>query len=200
MSELRSAVSRSTLLDNLYAAAETLLQAVADPIALDEAPLHHRAQALDAIGRFIDRIEKREAALRAVEPQPELEEFDPDAPIATINFGETTIETVDAYVALELEKPGLRIGWAGVYDRLKYLRERLPEALDRFDAQAAQEWLDDPRPGAFTAIVWPEGEPHPATLPDPADRAATPSPAPRVNPDRVRSQIAPLPWRPSPLA
>src|SRR5690606_19657012 len=127
MSDLRSATSHATLLDNLYAAAETLLQAVADPIIIDEAPLHHRAQALDAIGRFIDRIEKREAARRAVEPQPEPEEFDPDAPIATINFGETTIETVDAYVALELETPGSRLVWAGVYDRLKYLRQRLPE-------------------------------------------------------------------------
>src|SRR5690606_1111888 len=83
MSDLRSATSRATLLDNLYAAAETLLQAVADPIIIDEAPLHHRAQALDAIGRFIDRIEKREATRHAIQPQPEPEEFDPDVPIYT---------------------------------------------------------------------------------------------------------------------
>ena len=193
MSELRSAVSRSTLLDNLYAAAETLLQAVADPIIIDDAPLHHRAQALDAIGRFIDRIEKHEAARRALEPQPEPEEFDPDAPIYTVVAGEITIETVDAYVALELQTPKIRIGWPGVYDRLKYLRQRLPDALDRFDAQAAQEWLKDPRPGAFTAIVWPDGEPHPDTLPDPAEQAKTPWAVPRVNPGRIRSQIVPLP-------
>ena len=199
MSDLRSAVSRATLLDNLYAAAETLLQAVADPIVLDEAPLHHRAQALDALGRFIDRIEKHEAARRALEPQPEQEALDPDVPIYTLVAGETTLEEVDAYVALELETPKTRLGWPGVYDRLKYLRERLPEALDRFDAQAAREWLDDRRPGAFTAIVWPEGEPHPDTLPDPVERARTAPNAPRVHPGRVRSQIAPLPWRPAPL-
>jgi hypothetical protein len=191
MSDLRSATSRATLLDNLYAAAETLLQAVADPIILDEAPLNHRVQALDAVGRFIDRIEKREAARRALEPQPEPEELDPDAPIATINFGETTKETIDAYVALELETPGSRRVWAGVYERLKYLRERLPEALDRFDAQAARAWLENPRPGAFTAIVWPDGEPHPDTLPDPDELPKTPWAAPRVNPNRIRSQIAP---------
>ena len=61
MSDLRSAVNRARLLDNLYAAAETMLQAVADPVILDEAPLNHRVQALDAIGRFIDRLEKYNA-------------------------------------------------------------------------------------------------------------------------------------------
>jgi hypothetical protein len=191
MSDLRSATSRATLLDNLYAAAETLLQAVADPIMLDEAPLNHRVQALDAIGRFIDRIEKHEAARRALEPQPEPEEFDPDMPLLSITVAGTTVEMIDAYIALELEEPGVHASLAGLYQRHKYLRERLPEALDRFDAEAARAWLKDPRPGAFTAIVWPDGEPHPATLPDPAESAKNPPFVPRVSPDRIRSQIAP---------
>jgi hypothetical protein len=198
MSELRSATSRATLLDNLYAAAETLLQAVADPIILDEAPLNHRVQALDAIGRFIDRIEKQEAARRAIEPEPEPEDFDPDMPLLSITVAGTTLEMIDAYIALELEEPGVHDCLAGLYQRHKYLRERLPEALDRFDAQAARAWLKDPRPGAFTAIVWPDGEPHPSTLPDPAEHAKTFWPAPRVNPDRVRSQVAPYRWTPTP--
>jgi hypothetical protein len=195
MSDLRSATSRATLLNNLYAAAETLLQAVADPIILDDAPLNHRVQALDAIGRFIDRIEKHEAAQRTAEPEqaPELEKFDPDMPIVSITVAGMTVEMIDAYVAIELEESGPNRCLAGVYERIKYLREVNPAALERFDPEAAREWLKHKRPGEFSAIVWPDGEPHPAGLMSKPDQFKHTQLRPRTDPDYLRSQIRPLP-------
>jgi hypothetical protein len=190
MSDLRSATSRATLLDNLYAAAETLLQAVADPIMLDEAPLNHRAQALDAIGRFIDRIEKHEAARLAQQPEPE-KVWDPDEPIFELVFPEDTQEDIDCYVAFELERPGRFPDVEGVAERIEYLEQNDPEALERFDPHLARQWLGHRRPGWFTKHIWPNGDPHPSTLPTTDHISQGWSPAPRVNTDRIRSQIVP---------
>jgi hypothetical protein len=192
MSDLRSATSRSTLLDNLYAAAETLLQAVADPIIIDEAPLNHRAQALDAIGRFIDRIEKREAAREAQQPRPEEKVWDPNEPIYELVFPERTQEDVDSYVALELEHPGRFPDMEDVAERIAYLEQNDPEALERFDPHLARQWRRHRNPGGFTNHIWPDGDPHPSTVhkQDVTQRGRTPTP--RVDPDRIRSQIAPL--------
>ena len=165
MSGSRSAVSRSTLLDNLYAAAETLLQAVADPIIIDEAPLNHRAQALDAIGRFIDRIEKRAITRQAQEVKSEEEVWDSDEPIFEIIVPAQTQEEIDCYVAWELERPG-RFHMEGVAERIAYLEQHDPEALDLFDPHLARQWLRHRHPGWFTKNIWPDGDPHPSTVPE----------------------------------
>ena len=196
MSDLRSATSRATLLDNLYAAAETLLQAVADPIILDEAPLNHRVQALDAIGRFIDRIEKREAARLAQEPKPE-KVWDPDEPIYELVFPERTQEDVDCHVAFELERPGRFPNVQGVAERIEYLEQNDPEALERFDPHLARQWLSHRRPGWFAKHIWPDGDPHPTTVRQRETMPEGCSTTARVNPDRIRSQITPLSPQPT---
>ena len=190
MSDLRSATHRSTLLDDLYTAAKTLLQAVADPIILDEAPLNHRVQALDAIGRFIDRIEKREAA-----QQPEQEEwiYEPDDKIYEYVIPDTTQEDIDCLVALELASPGRFAMAEGVLERIAYLEQNDPEALERFDKDLARQWARDRRPGSFTRHIWPDGDPHPPTVPKREHTSQGWKPAPGVNPDCIRAQIIPLP-------
>jgi hypothetical protein len=197
MSELRSAVSRSTLLDNLYAAAETLLQAVADPITIDEAPLNHRAQALDAIGRFIDRIEKREAALQAQQSKPEEKIWAPGEKLFEIVFPERTQEDVDCYVALELETPGRYPNMEDVAERIAYLEQNDPEALERFDPKLARQWLRHRSDGWFTMQIWPDGDPHPSTARQPDRTSQGWIPTPHVDPGLVRSQIAPFSPQPA---
>ena len=181
MSDLRFAASRAKLLDNLYAAAETLLQAVADPIILDEAPLNHRVQALDAIGRFIDHIEKREAAHQAQQPKPE-KVWDPDEPLYILEFGAPTQEEIDCYAALEIERPGSFSDVEGVVERIEYIEQNHPEALERLDPHAARQWLKYRRPGEFIRHVWPDG-----IVFTPRTNDARP-----LNRDHICSQIAPF--------
>jgi hypothetical protein len=192
MSGLQSAVSRSTLLDKLYAAAETLLQAVADPIIIDEAPLHHRAQALDAVGRFIDRIEKREAARQTQQLKPEEKIWDPDEPLFELEFAERTQEEVDCYVALELESPGRFPDMKDVVERIAYLEQNDPEALARFDPHLARQWLRHRRDGWLAMQIWPDGDPHPAIVHKPEYTSHGWKPTPFVDPGMVRSQITPF--------
>ncbi len=47
------------LLNRLYAAADTLLETVIDPVRLQDATLTQRASALNAVAACIERIEKR---------------------------------------------------------------------------------------------------------------------------------------------
>jgi hypothetical protein len=162
MSDLRSAVSRSTLLDNLYAAPETLLQAVADPVILDEAPLNHRVQALDAIGRFIDRIEKRESAAAGKKKTRSLADEIIEAmippPAARIEEPEEYEgDLLDAYVALALSHPGC--GHELMHEvarRIEELRQQDPALLDCFDPEAAWIYLDSVyRPLEYNGITPP---------------------------------------------
>ena len=148
MSDLRSAVTRSTLLDNLYAAAETLLQAVADPIILDEAPLNHRVQALDAIGRFIDRLQKYEATTAGMKQNRSLadqiiEAMIPPPPAPVEEPAEYDGDLLDAYVALALQHPGCGHElMPEVARRIEQLRQQDPALLDCFDPEAAWIYLD----------------------------------------------------------
>jgi hypothetical protein len=50
------------MLDLLYAAAETLLDAVTDPAAVEAAPMRDRTAAFNVVQRFIDCLERRAAA------------------------------------------------------------------------------------------------------------------------------------------
>lgn len=186
MSELNAEVSRAAnLLTHLYDAAAVLLQAVADPIILDEAPLNHRVQALDAIARFIDRIEKREAA--ASQAESAHQGYDNDNTFLVFTHDESTQEDIDCHVALELEHPNSFNKIEEVVDRIAYLEQHDPEALKRFDPRIARRFFRDGIPGTFTNHVWPEGEPGAPTTDGShfsADRAY------------LRNQIAPLPPRP----
>ena len=162
MSDLRSATTRSTLLDNLYAAAETLLQAVADPIILDEAPLNHRVQALDAIGRFIDRIEKREAAAAGKKKTSSLADQiiaamipPPAAPIE--EPAEYEGDLLDAFVALALSHPGSGHELIPeVARRIEELRRQDPALLDCVDPEAAWIYLESVyRPHEYNGMTPP---------------------------------------------
>ena len=149
MSDLRSAVSRSRLLDNLYGAAETLLQAVADPVILDEAPLNHRVQALDAIGRFIDRLEKHEAAYAAKKKPRKLADeilaaiIPPPPPPPVEEPAEYEGDLLDAYVALAVSYPGCGHElMPEVARRIDELRRQDPALLDCFDPEAAWIYIE----------------------------------------------------------
>ena len=172
MSELHAATNRSNLLHNLYGAAETLLQAVADPLILDAAPLHHRVQALDAIGRFIDRLEKHEAAYAAKKKPRKLADeilaaiIPPPAPPVE-EPAEYEGDMLDAFVALALYHPGCGHElMPEVERRIEQLRQQDPALLDCFDPEAAWIYLESVyRPASFTGL-------------------------PPLQPEMVRSQLA----------
>lgn len=128
----------------------------------------------------------------AQQPEPE-KVWDPDEPIYELVFPERTQESVDCHVALELERPGRFPNVQGVAERIEYLEQNDPEALERFDPHLARQWLGHRRPGWYTKHIWPDGDPHPSTLPDPERTAQDESHSPRVDPTHIRSQIAPLP-------
>lgn len=134
------------LIDNLYAAAGILIESITDFDAIDAAPLNHRAQALDSVSRFIQRLEKVNAALQpAQKAAPEHEYWDPDQPIAFLDITPVeqmiTEEDLDHYVALALELPGRFSDHKCVQQRLDYLRRSDPAALNRIDPDAAREYF-----------------------------------------------------------
>jgi hypothetical protein len=152
MSDLRSAVNRARLLDNLYAAAETMLQAVADPVILDKAPLNHRVQALDAIGRFIDRIEKYYATTAGRQEKRSLTDeilaamIPPPAPPPAPPVEEPAEyegDLLDAFVALAVNHPGCGHELIPeVARRIEELRRQDPALLDCFDPESAWIYME----------------------------------------------------------
>ena len=162
MSDLRSAVTRSHLLHSLYGAAETLLQAVADPVILDEAPLNHRVQALDAIGRFIDRLQKYEATTAGMKQNRSLadqiiEAMIPPPPAPVEEPADYEGDLLDAYVALALQHPGCGHElMPEVARRIEELRQQDPALLDCFDPDAAWIYLDSSyRPHDYQGMTLP---------------------------------------------
>jgi hypothetical protein len=149
VSELQAATNRSNLLHNLYGAAETLLQAVADPLILDAAPIHHRVQALDAIGRFIDRLEKHEAAYAAKKKPRNLADqiiqamIPPPPPAPVEEPAEYEGDLLDAFVALAVNHPGCGHELIPeVARRIEELRQQDPALLNCFDPEAAWIYME----------------------------------------------------------
>jgi hypothetical protein len=134
------------LINNLYAAAEILIESITDFDAIDAAPLNHRAQALDSVSRFIQRLEKVNAALQpAQKAAPEQEYWDSNEPVCHLEFGPAesmlTEEDIDHLVALELEDPGRFSNYRCVQRRLDYFRRSDPAALHLLDPDLAREYF-----------------------------------------------------------
>jgi hypothetical protein len=148
VSHLQAATNSSRLLNNLYAAAETLLQAVADPVILDEAPLNHRVQALDTIGRFIDRLEKYEATTAGKKKTQSLADqiiaaMIPPPPAPVEEPAEYEGDLLDAFVALAVNHPGCGHELIPeVARRIDELRQQDPALLDCFDPEAAWIYME----------------------------------------------------------
>jgi hypothetical protein len=160
-------------LDQLYAAASIVIETVADYDALDEAPLHHRAAALTAIDRFIDRLEKRRAA-EAPKPEPEIEEE---------NEKETWQNAYLMFTYGKYEKPLARHDPDDeVYMHLLRRSEALREADEAGMAADAAAARAAPKASSASAT---SRTPHVNAAPS---GTATP---PRVSPDHVRAQITP---------
>ena len=134
------------LINNLYAAAEILIESITDFDAIDAAPLSHRAQALDSVSRFIQRLEKVHAASQSArKPAPEPEYWDPNEPICHLEIlpldSMLTEEDIDQLVALELEDPGRFSDYRSVQKRLDYFRRNDPAALQLLDPDLAREYF-----------------------------------------------------------
>lgn len=149
MSHLQAATNSSRLLNSLYGAAETLLQAIADPVILDEAPLNHRVQALDAIGRFIDRLQKYEATTAGMKKNRSLADeiiaamIPPPPPAPVEEPAEYEGDLLDAYVALAVNHPGCGHElMPEVARRIEELRRQDPALLNYFDPEAAWIYME----------------------------------------------------------
>ena len=145
------------LINNLYAAAEILIESITDFDAIDAAPLNHRAQALDSVSRFIQRLEKVNAASRpAQKAAPEQEYWDPDQPLAFLDITPVeqmiTEEDLDHYVALALELPGRFPNHKCVQKRLEYLRRNDPATLNALDPDVAREYFATSHVAQYTSL------------------------------------------------
>lgn len=159
----------------LYAAAATVIESVADHVALDEAPLHHRAAALNAINRFIDRLEKRRAA-EAPKPEPEDEE-------------ESEQETwKNAYLMFTYGKYKKPLAHHDPDDEVYMQALRHSEALR--EADEAKMAAEAAAAASSAADISPASA-APQTHPTGAAPSDAEFPAPRVSPDHVRAQITP---------
>lgn len=164
----------NSTLDQLYAAASIVIETVADYDALEAAPLHHRAAALTAIDRFIDRLEKRRAAEA---PKPELESEEDEKERwnnAYLVFTYGKYET-----PLARHDPDDEV-YMNLLRRSEALREA-DEALMAADAAAAARSAADASPASTAPRTH-----HVSAAPSDAE-----FPAPRVSPDHVRAQITP---------
>ena len=141
------------LLTHLYGAAEVLIESIADPDAIDATPLNHRAQALDAVSRFIQRLEKVNAA---AQPAPEQGYWDPNQPIAFLDITPVeqmvTEEDLDHYVALAMELPGRFSDHKCVQKRIEYLRRSDPVALSQLDPDLARAYFATSHVAQYTSL------------------------------------------------
>ena len=158
-------------LDQLYAAASIVIETVADFEALEAAPLHHRAAALTAIDRFIDRLEKRRAA-EAPKPEPEQAEEEEESEIyLRFTYGKykTPYNQCDPddeeYMRLYRHSQELR---AADEARMAAEAAASPSSTNTSPASAAQQTH------------------HASAAPSDIDFSA-----PRVSPEHVRAQITP---------
>lgn len=171
-------------LDQLYAAASIVIETVADYDALEAAPLHHRAAALTAIDRFIDRLEKRRAAEA---PKPEPEQTNEEEPEIYLRFTYGKYETPYSSDNPEDE----------VYKHLLRRSEALREADEArmaADAAAAAQSVSKASPASNTyrtSHVSPTADASRTAPVSASLSAADTHPTPRVSADHVRAQITP---------
>jgi len=150
------------LIARLYTAAETLIEAVLEPDVIDAAPLHHRAQALDAVSRFMHRLEKHEAAAAGKKKTRSLadqiiEAMIPPPPAPVEELEEYEGDLLDAFVALALSHPGCGHElMPEVARRIDELHQQDPALLDCFDPEAAWIYMESIyRPHEYSGVTPP---------------------------------------------